>query len=55
MNRPPKNRTSVTRNTHMPSVAASFCCSERVEVMLQRRVMVRVRAPAARDGRVRQR
>ena len=26
-NRPPKNSTSVTRNTHMPSVAASFCCS----------------------------
>src|SRR5436190_17303975 len=26
-NRPPKNMISVTRNTHMPSVAASRCCS----------------------------
>ena len=27
MNRPPKNMISVTRNTHMPSVDASRCCS----------------------------
>src|SRR6188768_3937364 len=27
MNRPPKNMISVTRNTHMPSVDASACCS----------------------------
>ena len=27
MNRPPKNMTSVTRNTHIPSVEASSCCS----------------------------
>src|SRR5687768_7970583 len=27
MNRPPKNITSVTRNSHMPSVDASCCCS----------------------------
>src|SRR5437773_6740866 len=26
-NSPPKNMISVTRNTHMPSVAASRCCS----------------------------
>src|SRR3972149_6018200 len=27
MNRPPKNMTSVTRNTHIPSVDASSCWS----------------------------
>src|SRR4051812_36604561 len=27
MNMPPKNITSVTRNTHIPSVDASSCCS----------------------------
>src|SRR5208337_1355145 len=25
---PPKNRTSVMRNVHMPSVDASVCCAE---------------------------
>ena len=32
---PPKNMISVTRNTHIPRVAASFCCAIVVEVMLQ--------------------
>ena len=52
MNMPPKNSTSVTRNTHIPNCDGVLLLLERVEVVLQRRVVLR--APPRRGGGPRQ-
>ena len=50
MNRPPKNRTSVTRNTHMPERGRLELLLHAVEVVLQPRMVRSVRAPSACAG-----